>query len=51
VTSSFTRITGHAADWLMSLKTALAMPALCYAGILGFGIARKPRVAANGIYG
>ena len=44
-------ITGHAADWLMSLKMALAVPALCYAGILGFGIfARKPRAAADGIH-
>jgi MFS transporter, FHS family, L-fucose permease len=31
---------------------ALAVPALCYAGILGFGIfARKPRAAADGIHG
>jgi MFS transporter, FHS family, L-fucose permease len=45
-------ITGHAADWLMSRKLALAAPALSYAGILGFGIfARKPRAAADGIYG
>jgi len=45
-------ITGHAADWLMSLKLALAVPALCYAGILGFGIfARKPRAVADGIHG
>ena len=45
-------ITGHAFDWLMSLKLALAVPALCYAGILGFGIfARKPRAAGDGIHG
>ena len=44
-------ITGHAADWLMSLKMALAVPALCYAGIFGFGIfARKPRSATDGIH-
>jgi FHS family L-fucose permease-like MFS transporter len=36
-------ITGHTADWLNSLKLALAIPAVCYAGIVGFGIfARKP---------
>jgi FHS family L-fucose permease-like MFS transporter len=35
-------ITGHAAD-LAGLKIALAVPALCYAGILGFGLyARHP---------
>jgi FHS family L-fucose permease-like MFS transporter len=35
-------LTGHAAD-LVGLKTALIVPALCYAGILGFGIfARRP---------
>jgi FHS family L-fucose permease-like MFS transporter len=35
-------ITGHTAD-LSSLKMALAVPALCYAGILAFGIfARRP---------
>jgi len=30
-------ITGYAADFT-SLKVALAVPALCYAGILGFGL-------------
>ena len=35
-------ITGHAAD-LVGLKLALAVPAICYAGILGFGVyARRP---------
>lgn len=35
-------ITGYAAD-LVGLKLALAVPAICYAGILGFGIfARHP---------
>lgn len=35
-------ITGYTAD-LVGLKMALAVPALCYAGILGFGIyARRP---------
>lgn len=44
-------MTGHVADWLMSLK-ALAVPALCYAGILGFGIlARKPRPATEVTHG
>ena len=36
-------ITGHAADWV-GLKVALYVPAICYAGILGFGAyARHPR--------
>ncbi|HAV36572.1 MAG TPA: glucose/galactose MFS transporter [Massilia sp.] len=36
-------ITGHAAD-AVGLKMALAVPALCYAVILGFGMfARRPR--------
>ena len=35
-------ITGHAADWV-GLKPALFVPAICYAGILGFGVyARRP---------
>jgi MFS transporter, FHS family, L-fucose permease len=35
-------ITGHTAD-LVGLKMALAVPAICYAGILGFGLyARRP---------
>jgi FHS family L-fucose permease-like MFS transporter len=35
-------ITGHTAD-LVGLKMALAVPAICYAGILGFGVfARRP---------
>jgi FHS family L-fucose permease-like MFS transporter len=35
-------ITGHAADWV-GLKPALIVPAICYAGILGFGVyARRP---------
>jgi FHS family L-fucose permease-like MFS transporter len=34
--------TGHTAD-VLGLKTALFVPAICYAGILGFGIfARRP---------
>lgn len=38
--------TGHAAD-LLGLKSALFVPAICYAGILGFGIfARRPVAAA-----
>jgi FHS family L-fucose permease-like MFS transporter len=36
------RLTGLAADW-SDLKTALAVPAICYAGILCFGVyARRP---------
>ena len=36
-------MTGHAADWV-GLKAALLVPAVCYLGILGFGIyARRPR--------
>ena len=36
-------LTGHAADWL-GLKQALFVPAICYAGILSFGIyARRPK--------
>jgi len=39
-------ITGHTADWV-GLKTALIVPALCYCGILSFGIyARRPKDAA-----
>jgi MFS transporter, FHS family, L-fucose permease len=35
-------ITGHAADWV-GLRAALIVPALCYAGIVSFGIyARRP---------
>jgi MFS transporter, FHS family, L-fucose permease len=38
-------LTGHAAD-LAGLKAALAVPALCYAGICGFGVyARRPAVS------
>jgi FHS family L-fucose permease-like MFS transporter len=38
-------LTGHTAD-LFSLRTALIVPALCYAGILAYGIyARRPAVA------
>jgi FHS family L-fucose permease-like MFS transporter len=37
-------LTGHTADWI-GLKAALFVPAICYAGILGFGIyARRARV-------
>ncbi|HYL03524.1 MAG TPA: sugar MFS transporter [Steroidobacteraceae bacterium] len=37
-------ITGHAAD-LVDLKAALIVPAVCYAGICGFGIyARRPAI-------
>jgi FHS family L-fucose permease-like MFS transporter len=37
------RLTGLAADWI-DLKTALAVPAVCYAGILSFGLyARHPK--------
>jgi len=36
-------ITGHTADWV-GLKTALIVPAICYAGILSFGLyARRPK--------
>jgi FHS family L-fucose permease-like MFS transporter len=39
-------LTGHAAD-LAGLKFALAVPALCYAGIMGFGLyARRPALSA-----
>jgi MFS transporter, FHS family, L-fucose permease len=39
-------LTGHTAD-LIGLKAALIVPALCYAGILSYGIyARRPAVAA-----
>jgi FHS family L-fucose permease-like MFS transporter len=35
-------LTGHAADWV-GLKAALLVPAICYAGILSFGLyARRP---------
>jgi FHS family L-fucose permease-like MFS transporter len=37
-------VTGHAADWV-GLKTALIVPAICYAGILSFGVyARRPKI-------
>jgi FHS family L-fucose permease-like MFS transporter len=37
------RLTGLAADWI-DLKTALIVPAICYAGILSFGLyARRPK--------
>jgi MFS transporter, FHS family, L-fucose permease len=40
-------ITGHAAD-LLGLKAALTIPAICYAGILSFGVyARRPRQPVN----
>ena len=40
-------ITGHAAD-LLGLKAALTIPAICYAGILGFGVyARRPWQPVN----
>jgi FHS family L-fucose permease-like MFS transporter len=40
-------LTGHAAD-LAGLKMALIVPAMCYAGILGFGIlARRPLRACD----
>jgi FHS family L-fucose permease-like MFS transporter len=36
-------ITGHTADWI-GLKMALTVPAICYAGILSYGIyARRPK--------
>jgi len=39
-------MTGHAADWV-GLKAALLVPAVCYAGILSFGIyARRPKADA-----
>jgi MFS transporter, FHS family, L-fucose permease len=39
-------LTGHMAD-LIGLKAALLVPAICYAGILSYGIyARRPAVAA-----
>jgi MFS transporter, FHS family, L-fucose permease len=39
-------ITGLAADWV-GLKTALIVPAICYAGILSFGLyARRPKNVA-----
>jgi len=42
------RLTGYAAD-LWSLQTALAVPAICYLGILGFGwYARRPLSANAG---
>jgi FHS family L-fucose permease-like MFS transporter len=38
-------ITGHAADWI-GLKPALLVPAVCYLGILSYGIyARRPKDA------
>jgi FHS family L-fucose permease-like MFS transporter len=41
-------ITGRIADWA-GLQFALTAPAVCYAGILSFGIyARRPAAAANG---
>jgi MFS transporter, FHS family, L-fucose permease len=40
-------ITGHAADW-QGWQFALAIPALCYAGILSFGVyARRPYAGAE----
>jgi len=37
-------VTGHAADWV-GLKTALIVPAICYAGILSYGVyARRPKI-------
>jgi FHS family L-fucose permease-like MFS transporter len=37
-------IMGHTADWV-GLKAALWVPAICYAGILSFGIyARRPKI-------
>lgn len=40
-------ITGHAAD-LLGLKAALTIPAICYAGILSFGVyARRPWQPVN----
>jgi FHS family L-fucose permease-like MFS transporter len=42
-------ITGRAAD-LAGLKAALAVPALCYAGILAFAVyARHPFAVATGV--
>jgi MFS transporter, FHS family, L-fucose permease len=42
-------LTGHAAD-LIGLKAALLVPALCYAGILSYGLyARRPAVAAAAV--
>lgn len=42
-------LTGHTAD-LIGLKAALLVPALCYAGILSYGIyARRPAVAAAAV--
>jgi len=39
-------LTGHAAD-LFTLRTALLVPAVCYAGILAYGIyARRPAAAS-----
>jgi FHS family L-fucose permease-like MFS transporter len=39
-------LTGLAADWV-GLKTALIVPAICYAGILSFGLyARRPKNVA-----
>ena len=39
-------LTGHAADWV-GLKTALIVPAICYASILSFGLyARRPKNVA-----
>jgi FHS family L-fucose permease-like MFS transporter len=38
-------LTGHVAD-AAGLKTALCVPAICYGGILGFGVfARRPKLA------
>jgi MFS transporter, FHS family, L-fucose permease len=37
-------VTGHTADWV-GLKTALIVPAICYAGILSYGVyARRPKI-------
>jgi len=44
-------LTGHVAD-VLSLKTALIVPAVCYAGILAYGIyARRPAPAAAELKG
>jgi len=41
-------LTGRIADWT-GLEFALTVPAVCYAGILSFGIyARGPAPTANG---
>jgi FHS family L-fucose permease-like MFS transporter len=37
-------VTGAAADWV-GLKMALIVPAVCYLGILGFGLYTRQRTA------